>query len=68
MGSLYGIPAKAFDRHLVSGTASEVAETVAEYRRAGARHVAVYVTADRPIDQFERLIAALPTAGVPTRG
>ena len=68
MGSLYGIPAKAFERHLVSGTASEVADTVAVYRRAGARHVVVYVTADRPIEQFERLTAALPSAGVPTRG
>jgi alkanesulfonate monooxygenase SsuD/methylene tetrahydromethanopterin reductase-like flavin-dependent oxidoreductase (luciferase family) len=68
MGSLYGIPAKAFERHLVSGTASEVAETVAVYRRAGARHVVVYVTDDRPIDQFERLTAALPSAGVPTGG
>ena len=68
MGSLYGIPAKAFERHLVSGTPSEVAETVALYRRAGARHVVVYVTDDRPIDQFERLTAALPGAGVSTRG
>jgi hypothetical protein len=30
--------------------------------------VVVYVTDDRPIDQFERLTAALPGAGVSTRG
>jgi hypothetical protein len=28
--------------------------------------VAIYVTDDRPIDQFARLMAALPAAGVPT--
>lgn len=68
MSSLYGIPAKAFERHLVSGTAADVAEVVSVFRAAGARHVAVYVTADQPIDQFERLIAALPRAGVELRG
>jgi len=67
MGSLYGLPPKAFDRHLVAGTPDEVAARVAEYRSAGAEHVAVYVTDDQPIDQFERLLAALPAAGVPTR-
>ena len=66
MGSLYGIPPKAFERHLVAGTAEEVAARVAEYRAVGAEHVAIYVTDDRPIDQFSRLTAALATAGVPT--
>ncbi len=66
MGSLYGIPPKAFERHLVAGTADEVAARVAEYRAVGAEHVAIYVTDDRPIDQFARLMGALPAAGVPT--
>ncbi len=66
MGSLYGLPAKAFDRHLVVGTPDEVAARIAGYRAAGAEHVAVYVTDDEPIDQFDRLMAALPAAGVPT--
>ena len=66
MGSLYGIPPKAFERHLVNGTADEVAARVAEYREVGAEHVAIYVTDDQPIDQFARLMAALPAAGVPT--
>ena len=65
MGSLYGLPPKAFERHLVAGTAEQVAARVAEYRAAGAEHVAVYVTDDRPIQQFARLTAALPAAGVP---
>ena len=66
MGSLYGITPKAFERQLVTGTADEVAARVAEYRRVGAEHVAIYVTDDRPIDQFARLMAALAAAGVPT--
>ena len=66
MGSLYGLPPKAFERHLVAGTADEVAARVAQYRAVGAEHVAVYVTDDEPIDQFTRLMAALPAAGVPT--
>jgi alkanesulfonate monooxygenase SsuD/methylene tetrahydromethanopterin reductase-like flavin-dependent oxidoreductase (luciferase family) len=65
MSSLYGIPAKAFERHLVSGTTADVTEAVAAYRAAGCRHVALYVTADQPIDQFEHLTSALRRAGVP---
>lgn len=65
MSSLYGIPAKAFARHLVSGTAAEVAAVVAAFHGAGAEHVAVYVTEDQPLEQFERLMAALPVAGMP---
>ena len=67
MGSLYGLPPKAFERHLFAGSPDEVAAVVAQYRAAGAEHVALYVTDDQPIDQFERLMAALPAAGVPTR-
>ncbi len=66
MGSLYGLPPKAFERHLVAGTPDEVADRVARYRAVGAEHVAVYVTDDEPIDQFTRLMTALPAAGVPT--
>jgi alkanesulfonate monooxygenase SsuD/methylene tetrahydromethanopterin reductase-like flavin-dependent oxidoreductase (luciferase family) len=64
MSSLYGLPAKAFDRHLVWGTAEEVAAVVARFKEAGAQHVVVYVTDDNPLSQFERLMAALPAAGV----
>jgi alkanesulfonate monooxygenase SsuD/methylene tetrahydromethanopterin reductase-like flavin-dependent oxidoreductase (luciferase family) len=67
MGSLYGLPPKAFERHLVAGTPDEVATRVAEYRAVGAEHVAVYITDDEPIDQFEHLMAAVP-AEVTTRG
>jgi len=68
MSSLYGIPAKAFERHIVTGTADEVAGVIAAFRSEGAQHVATYVTADQPLEQFERLIAALAAVGVPARG
>ncbi len=67
MSSMYGIPARAFERHLVAGTASDVAETLSAYRLAGAEHVAVYVTADQPLGQFEQLVGALHSARVPAR-
>jgi alkanesulfonate monooxygenase SsuD/methylene tetrahydromethanopterin reductase-like flavin-dependent oxidoreductase (luciferase family) len=66
MSSMYAIPPKAFERHLVSGTAGEVADRVAAYRQAVAEHVALYVTDDRPLDQFAALVGALSAAGVPS--
>ena len=63
MSAFYGIPSKAFDRHLVFGTAGEVAAVISAYRRAGAEHVGVYVTDDQPLEQFERLVSALPATG-----
>ena len=68
MASRYGIPAKAFERHIVSGTAAEVAAVIAAFRNEGAQHVATYVTADQPLEQFERLTAALAAVGVSARG
>jgi alkanesulfonate monooxygenase SsuD/methylene tetrahydromethanopterin reductase-like flavin-dependent oxidoreductase (luciferase family) len=66
MSSMYGIPAHAFERHLIAGSAGEVAATVAAYREAGAEHVGVYITEDEPLDQFERLMACVPSAGIAT--
>jgi len=63
MSSLYGIPAKAFNRHLVAGTAEDVTGAIADYRAAGADHVVLYVTADEPLGQFEQISAALANAG-----
>ncbi|MGH9096775.1 MAG: LLM class flavin-dependent oxidoreductase [Acidimicrobiales bacterium] len=67
MSSMYGIPAKAFERHLIAGSAAEVAEIVATYRRAGAEHVVLYITEDEPLDQFELLVTAMPAAGIDPR-
>jgi alkanesulfonate monooxygenase SsuD/methylene tetrahydromethanopterin reductase-like flavin-dependent oxidoreductase (luciferase family) len=62
MSTLYGIPAKAFRRHLVVGSAESVARTVGAYRQAGAEHVALYITDDRPLPQVDRLMAALASS------
>jgi alkanesulfonate monooxygenase SsuD/methylene tetrahydromethanopterin reductase-like flavin-dependent oxidoreductase (luciferase family) len=62
MSSLYGIPAKAFGRHLVVGSAETVARTVTTYQEAGAEHVALYITDDRPLPQVDQLMAALPSS------
>ncbi|HEX4244045.1 MAG TPA: LLM class flavin-dependent oxidoreductase [Acidimicrobiales bacterium] len=59
MSSLYGIPAKAFRRHLVVGGAETVARIITDYRMAGAEHVALYITDDQPIPQVDQLMAAL---------
>jgi alkanesulfonate monooxygenase SsuD/methylene tetrahydromethanopterin reductase-like flavin-dependent oxidoreductase (luciferase family) len=67
MSGLYGIPAKAFQRHLIAGTAHAVAQTVATYRRCGAEHVVLYMTDDEPLDQFSQLIEALRQAGIDPR-
>lgn len=62
MSSLYAIPAKAFERHLVAGDAAKVAAVISAFRQAGARHVSLYVTDDNPLPQFERLMNALAAA------
>ncbi len=61
MSSMYGIPPKAFERHIVAGNAEGIARSIAAYRRAGAEHVVVYVTADEPLGQFEELVASVRT-------
>ncbi|HXX91280.1 MAG TPA: LLM class flavin-dependent oxidoreductase [Acidimicrobiales bacterium] len=55
MGSLYGMPGRAFARHLVAGSARDCARVVERYVEAGAEHVAVFVTADAPLVPFAAL-------------
>jgi alkanesulfonate monooxygenase SsuD/methylene tetrahydromethanopterin reductase-like flavin-dependent oxidoreductase (luciferase family) len=55
MGSLYGLPARSFERHLVVGDARSCARALARFTEAGAGHVAVFVTCDDPLVQFEDL-------------
>ncbi len=58
LSSLYGLPAKAFDRHLVAGPANHCAAAAAAYVDAGAGHVIVLVAADDALGQFRALAAA----------
>jgi alkanesulfonate monooxygenase SsuD/methylene tetrahydromethanopterin reductase-like flavin-dependent oxidoreductase (luciferase family) len=59
LSSLYGIPPKAFARHLVAGPADQCAGQIERYFAAGARHVAVMVADDRAGEHFAALSAAL---------
>jgi alkanesulfonate monooxygenase SsuD/methylene tetrahydromethanopterin reductase-like flavin-dependent oxidoreductase (luciferase family) len=58
LSSLYGLPAKAFTRHLIAGPASACAPQIERYFDAGARHVAVLVADDRAVEHFAALAAA----------
>jgi alkanesulfonate monooxygenase SsuD/methylene tetrahydromethanopterin reductase-like flavin-dependent oxidoreductase (luciferase family) len=59
LSSLYGIPARAFDRHLVAGPPDAVATEIDRYFGAGAEHVVVMVTDDEPLEQFTALVETL---------
>ncbi len=58
LSALYGIPAKAFGRHLVAGPAEHCALAAARYVKAGAAHVIVLVADDDALGQFRALAAA----------
>ena len=55
MSTLYSIAPKAFARHLVAGDSRAVARSLLQFTEAGAEHIAVFVTADEPLGQFEEL-------------
>lgn len=61
MSSLYSIPPDAFARHLLAGDAPSVARALVDFEEAGAQHVAVFVTDDEPVGQFEELASELAT-------
>lgn len=55
MSSLYGLPGRAFARHLLAGDAASVASQLGRWVVHGAEHVVVFVTDDEPASQFEDL-------------
>jgi alkanesulfonate monooxygenase SsuD/methylene tetrahydromethanopterin reductase-like flavin-dependent oxidoreductase (luciferase family) len=55
MSSLYGIPARAFADHLVSGSARACSQSLERYVEAGAAHVVTFITADDPLVPFAAL-------------
>ena len=59
MGSLYGLPGRSFARHLVVGDARRCAHSLVRFADAGAQHLAVFVTSDDPLVQFEDLAGEL---------
>lgn len=67
LSRLYGIPAKAFERHLVAGPAEQCAARAQAYVDAGASHVIVMVAADDVLGQFRALTAAFDRLADPAR-
>lgn len=59
LANLYGIPAKAFARHVVAGPPGRCAEMAGRYLGAGAEHVAVMIAGDDPVDQFAAISSKL---------
>ncbi|MGH9044099.1 MAG: LLM class flavin-dependent oxidoreductase [Acidimicrobiales bacterium] len=66
LSELYKLPAKAFERHLVAGTAERCAEGVAEYHAAGARHVAVLIASPGANERFAAVMDALHSGSRPS--
>lgn len=67
LATLYGIAPRAFERHLVAGSAGRVAEAAHRYFSSGATHVAVLVAADDPMEHFSALMEAAAPASTETR-
>lgn len=58
LGALYGLPARAFARHVVAGPVDHVADALDAYRDAGAAHVAVMVADEDPLAHATDLLRA----------
>jgi alkanesulfonate monooxygenase SsuD/methylene tetrahydromethanopterin reductase-like flavin-dependent oxidoreductase (luciferase family) len=58
LSALYGLPAKAFDRHLVAGPADACAAALMQFAEGGARHIVVMVTGNGALGHFSALRAA----------
>lgn len=58
LSRLYGLPQRAFERHLVAGPATHCADVAAEYMEAGAEHVVVLIADDDALGQFQAITTA----------
>jgi alkanesulfonate monooxygenase SsuD/methylene tetrahydromethanopterin reductase-like flavin-dependent oxidoreductase (luciferase family) len=58
LSCLYGIPPKAFERHLVAGPPGHCAAVAGAYAEAGAAHVIAFVAGDDALGQFRALAGA----------
>jgi alkanesulfonate monooxygenase SsuD/methylene tetrahydromethanopterin reductase-like flavin-dependent oxidoreductase (luciferase family) len=64
---MYGVPAKAFERHLVAGEPETCAAALSRYAEAGARHILIMVAGAGAVHHFDLLRSAFVarTAAVP---
>jgi alkanesulfonate monooxygenase SsuD/methylene tetrahydromethanopterin reductase-like flavin-dependent oxidoreductase (luciferase family) len=58
LSTMYGLPAKAFERHLVAGEPETCAAALSHYVEAGARHIIVMVAATGAVEHFGLLRSA----------
>ena len=58
LSDMYGVPPKAFERHLVAGEPETCAALLGHYVEAGARHVIVMVAGTGAVGHFASLRAA----------
>jgi alkanesulfonate monooxygenase SsuD/methylene tetrahydromethanopterin reductase-like flavin-dependent oxidoreductase (luciferase family) len=66
LSEMYGVPPRAFERHLVAGEPETCAEAFGRYVEAGARHIVVMVAAPGAVSHFGLLRSAfVARTGVP---
>jgi alkanesulfonate monooxygenase SsuD/methylene tetrahydromethanopterin reductase-like flavin-dependent oxidoreductase (luciferase family) len=58
LSDLYGLPARAFERHLVAGPTEDCAATLGRFVEAGAGHIVVMVAGTDAVSQFGLLRSA----------
>jgi alkanesulfonate monooxygenase SsuD/methylene tetrahydromethanopterin reductase-like flavin-dependent oxidoreductase (luciferase family) len=58
LSDMYGVPPKAFERHLVAGEPETCAAMLGNYVEAGARHIIVMVAGTGAVRHFSSLRAA----------
>ena len=58
LSDMYGVPPKAFERHLVAGEPETCAAALGQYVEAGARHIIVMVAGTGAVGHFELLRSA----------
>jgi alkanesulfonate monooxygenase SsuD/methylene tetrahydromethanopterin reductase-like flavin-dependent oxidoreductase (luciferase family) len=58
LSEMYGVPPRAFERHLVAGEPETCAAALGRYVEAGARHIVVMVAAPGAVSHFGRLRSA----------
>jgi alkanesulfonate monooxygenase len=59
LSRMYGVPPRAFERHLVAGESETCAAAVGRYIEAGARHILVMVAAPGAVRHFGLLRSAI---------
>jgi alkanesulfonate monooxygenase SsuD/methylene tetrahydromethanopterin reductase-like flavin-dependent oxidoreductase (luciferase family) len=52
LSEFYGLPPKAFQKHLISGSPEKCADALDRYAEAGARHILVMVADSPSVEQF----------------